>query len=136
MNIQEQRRKMAAYWMNKAEESLETAKLLLSKGHISFCTNRLYYAVFYAVSAVLIIRGTAYSKHSAVRSAFHRYFIKSGEIPKHFSEFYDQLFYDRQEADYSVFAEFDSDVINNEIIMAEEFIIVFRNILKQEESGF
>jgi uncharacterized protein (UPF0332 family) len=72
MSNQEHCQKIAGYWMEKAEESLESARLEYSQGHFGFCINRLYYAAFYAVSAVLAARGLKYGKHAAVRASLHR----------------------------------------------------------------
>ncbi len=68
---------LAKYWMKKARKSLETAKHEYSRKNIDFCVNRLYYAAFYAVSLLLIIEGKSYKKHSAVRVALHRDFVKN-----------------------------------------------------------
>ncbi|MFW5981636.1 MAG: HEPN domain-containing protein [Halanaerobiaceae bacterium] len=75
------RLELAKYWMGKAWNSFDTAKHEFNRDNIDFCVNRLYYAVFYAVSSVLIIKGKSYKKHSAVRVALHREFVKSGIIP-------------------------------------------------------
>jgi len=42
------------------------------------CVNRLYYACFYAVSALLIQQGLSSSKHTGVRSLFNRHYVKTG----------------------------------------------------------
>jgi len=75
MNPLDQRHEIARYWMEKAKESLDSARLECEKEHLGFCLNRLHYAVFYAVSSVLASRGLKYGKHSAVRSALHRDFV-------------------------------------------------------------
>jgi uncharacterized protein (UPF0332 family) len=50
------RLELAKYWMEKAHKSLEAAKHEFDH-NIDFCVNRLYYAAFYAASALLIIKG-------------------------------------------------------------------------------
>jgi hypothetical protein len=42
------------YWLEKAEESLASAHREFEAGSFSFAMNRLYYAAFYAVSALLM----------------------------------------------------------------------------------
>lgn len=42
-----------------------------------------YYAMFYLAEALLLGKGMAFSKHSAVHAAFGREFAKTGEIPAH-----------------------------------------------------
>ncbi|MEW6172453.1 MAG: HEPN domain-containing protein [Bacillota bacterium] len=43
--------------MGKAEESLKSARSELEAGRLSFAVNRLYYVLFYLVTAALSARG-------------------------------------------------------------------------------
>lgn len=86
-----------------------------------FAMNRVYYAAFYAVSAALLERGASFKKHSGVRSAFHREFIKSGTLNTEWSKFYDRLFEDRQESDYIALTTFDHTYVENQINQCAEF---------------
>ena len=38
--------------------------------------NRIYYSMFYAVQALLILKGSTFSKHGQVKGFFNREFIK------------------------------------------------------------
>ena len=78
MNDQQQRTKMVLHWWNKAEKSIESARREIAAGEYDFAINRLYYALFYSVMAALLERGLSFKKHSGVRAAFHREFIKKG----------------------------------------------------------
>jgi hypothetical protein len=46
---------LVTYRLERARQSLEEAMLLLEAGHANAYVNRLYYACFYAVSALLLI---------------------------------------------------------------------------------
>lgn len=133
MNNQEQRREIASYWIEKAKESFRSAQLEYSQGHLSFCVNRLYYAVFYAVSAVLALRGLKYGKHSAVRAFLHRDFVKTGIASEEMGKLFDRLFYDRQKADYTAFTSFDPEIVKEQIKQVEAFITIFQDILNKEQ---
>jgi len=63
--------------------------------------------LFYAVSALLLEEGHKFTKHSGVRAAFNREFVKSGRFSRADGELYNRLFRDRQKGDYVAFAEFD-----------------------------
>jgi len=67
--------------MTPERQTLEEAKLMFEARHINACVNRLYYACFYALSALLLIRNISTSKHSYVRSLLHRDYVKSGQVP-------------------------------------------------------
>jgi len=88
------------YRMERAEESLCAAELLGDAGHWNDFVNRLYYACFYAVSALLLTHGHSSSKHSGIRSLFMRHCIKTGLIPAELGKTYTRLFDCRQTSDY------------------------------------
>jgi uncharacterized protein (UPF0332 family) len=47
---------------------LQEARGMLDSGHTNTAVNRMYYACFYAVTALLLIEGLHSAKHSRVRS--------------------------------------------------------------------
>ena len=53
MSVQEHRRNLVQYWLQKANESVASAKSEIEAGRLSFTVNRLYYALFYAVTGAL-----------------------------------------------------------------------------------
>ena len=59
------------YKLNRAEETLAEAKLMIQSNHPYGATNRIYYACFYAVTALLLTRNLSSSKHSGVVSLFN-----------------------------------------------------------------
>ena len=68
------------YRLERAHETLEEARILLEQEHANTYVNRLYYACFYAVSALLLTKGLSSAKHSGIRSFFHQNFVKSGLV--------------------------------------------------------
>jgi hypothetical protein len=78
MNEEKNLKTVVQYWIEKAEDSLEAAEDELEAGRLSFSVNRIYYAFFYSVSAILLQLKLKFSKHSGVRSAFHQYLVKPG----------------------------------------------------------
>jgi len=99
------------YRCEEAIEALEDAELLIDSKRYRSATNRLYYAAFYSVLAVLLTKRLQYSKHSAVISFFDKEFIKTGILPKEYSRALHQAFYERQQDDYMPFVEFDAETI-------------------------
>jgi uncharacterized protein (UPF0332 family) len=55
------------YRLERASGALAEARMMLDAGHLHATVNRLYYASFYALSALLLTEGMASSKHSGVR---------------------------------------------------------------------
>lgn len=134
MNMREERLALAGYWMEKADESLRAAKVLLDADITGASMSRLYYAVFYAASALFAAKGIQYGKHSAVQSAVHRDLVKPGIIPKDLGALYDRMFNARQESDYKAFAEFSVEDVTAELVEVERFIQRFHTLLAEEKA--
>lgn len=117
-----ERQTLVGYRMERARETLEEAKLLLDAGHGNACVNRLYYACFYAVSALLLTRNISTSKHSQVRIALHRDYVKPGHISQEMGKHYDSLFNSRHEGDYADFAIFEAEQVRPWLEPTQSFI--------------
>jgi uncharacterized protein (UPF0332 family) len=115
------------YRLEKANQTLEDAKLLANAKRWNPCVNRLYYACFYAVSALLAKNDFSSSKHTGIRSLFNLNFVKTGVISKETAETYNDLFDRRQEGDYADFVVFREDQVLPRIAKTDNFIkaIVF-----------
>jgi uncharacterized protein (UPF0332 family) len=77
MTAESQRSDTIKSWWSKALESMASARREFEADSYAFAMNRLYYAAFYAVSAVLLGRHESFRKHSGVRAAFHRELIQN-----------------------------------------------------------
>ena len=110
------------YRIQRAQEALDEAKILFDGGHLNGYVNRLYYACFYAVSALLLTRNLSTSKHGYLRSLMHREFVKTGLISKELGNFFDDLFDSRQEGDYSDLVSFKREHVAPWLQRAQEFV--------------
>ena len=118
------------YWWDKALESLAAARRELAADAYTFAINRAYYALFYAVSALLLEEGRRFSKHTGVRAAFNRDIVKPGRLSRKHGDLYNQLFRDRQEGDYVEFTRFDIPYVQEKIEVCAEFLAELRPLLK------
>jgi uncharacterized protein (UPF0332 family) len=66
------------YRLERARETFEEALLMQREGHWNACANRLYYACFYAVTALIAKKGLDSSKHGGVKTLFNKHFVKTG----------------------------------------------------------
>jgi uncharacterized protein (UPF0332 family) len=130
MNEDDARKTLIALWLEKAEESLVSAKLELNAGHINFAINRLYYACFYAVTALLLQDNKQFTRHSAVKSEFNRTYIKTSRIDVKWNKFYQKLFDDRQESDYIPTAAFEEPDVSARIQQTREFIDLINGLIE------
>jgi uncharacterized protein (UPF0332 family) len=88
------------YRLEQADEALDSAQLLLERGNYRSVVNRTYYAMFYAILALLAPTKQQTSKHTWVMTLFDRDFVKLGVFEKEFSHWLHEAFDLRQLADY------------------------------------
>ncbi|MDE6299766.1 MAG: HEPN domain-containing protein [Muribaculaceae bacterium] len=62
--------------------------------------NRLYYACYYIVVALLLKKGIAVKTHAGVRTMFSLHFVKEGIVSSDSGKFYHSLFDLRHLSDY------------------------------------
>ncbi len=113
---------VVSYWIEKANDSLSAAQDDLKAGRFSFSVNRIYYACFYAVSAVLLQKGLRFKKHSGVRAAFHKHIVKTRLISREHGQFYDEIFEARQRGDYIELVHFEKGQVEKWLKQASEFV--------------
>ena len=94
---------LSKYRFSKAQDNLETAKVLLGLGKLEDSINRSYYAIFQAMRSVTILDNFDSSKHSGIISYFNLHYVKSGIFDKDTSDAINTAFKLRQKADYQDF---------------------------------
>ena len=119
------------YKLERSDETLEEAKIMLGSSHLFGAANRIYYACFYAVSALLLSKDLSSPKHSGVLSLFNRHFVKTGLIPVELGKFYSRLFDTRIESDYADLVTIDLKEIQDNLKTAEIFIPAVKSLIKE-----
>lgn len=115
-------RDYARYLLTRACESLEDAALLLKNDRLHSAVNRLYYACFYAVSALLQTKGMSSAKHAGVLSLLDRHWVKTGAVPVAMSRFYRDLFSQRLDSDYGDKVTFERHDVQAWCGQAQQFV--------------
>ena len=125
-------KELVSYRLQRARETLADARILADASRWNPCVNRLYYACFYAVSALLVQGGLSSSKHTGLRSLFNRHFVKTNKVPKEKARIFNDLFERRQEGDYMDFVSFEESQVLPWLPEAEAFV---ENIAVLVEKG-
>jgi uncharacterized protein (UPF0332 family) len=115
--------------LQRARETLEEARLLAEMKHWNAAVNRLYYACFYAVSALLASRMMSASKHSQVRSLLSLHFVKTGLMSKDQAQLFNTLYDLRQESDYQDFFSADPQHVIPWLDDVSEFLQSVRDLI-------
>lgn len=111
------------YRLKEAEDSIKEAEVLLREGmSMRAVMNRLYYAMFYTVLALLQEKELGTSKHSGAISLFDREFIKTGVFGNDMSKTLHRAFELRQKGDYMEQVEVTEDDVNEMLPKTKDFV--------------
>jgi uncharacterized protein len=120
------------YRLEKARETYEVAKLLVANEAWNSAINRLYYAAYYAVSALLVQSGILTKTHSGVKTQFLLHYIKSGKIELDHGKVYADLFDWRQKGDYGDFFDFTEEDVLSVLKPTERLIAEVKTLIEKE----
>jgi uncharacterized protein (UPF0332 family) len=117
-----QLRALLDYRLDQADSALKASRTLVEARLWRDSVNRAYYAAFYAVLALLALKGLGTSKHSGAISLFDREFVKPGLLPKALSSTLHHAFDMRQEADYEERAQIEEADALDALTQAAAFV--------------
>ncbi|MCK5102047.1 MAG: HEPN domain-containing protein [Cyclobacteriaceae bacterium] len=100
------------YRFKRALESFEDVLILSEKERLNAAINRLYYAGFYAVTALLLKKNIETRSHDGVRTQFGLQFVKTGIIDKKYGKLFSKLFDYRQVGDYGDLYDYNENIIS------------------------
>jgi len=129
---EQQKRNLVLYKVNKAKETLNEIEVHLQNEFWNTAVNRLYYACFYAVTALLIDKGLYTKTHTGTKQLFGLHFVKTGVITKEAGEFYTDIFDQRQTGDYEDFFFFVKDDVMALLPPARDLIATIEQILLKQ----
>lgn len=96
----DERYALVTYRMEKAHTTMDQLKNIVPFGYWDMIANRLYYAAYYAVSALLLQAGYSVQTHHGIIQLLGLHFIKTGILASDHGTLYGQLFSLRQTGDY------------------------------------
>lgn len=122
------------YRIKQAEESLGDAKALLNGGRSPrSIINRSYYAMFYAVLALLQKIGKVPRKHSGAISLFDTEYVMKDLFPRELSRDLHDIFNLRQVSDYQVIDPVTLDDAQTALKRSESFVEAVRKHLMPKD---
>jgi uncharacterized protein (UPF0332 family) len=127
-------RELVKYRIEQADESLEAARLLHGKGLERPSLNRAYYAMFYAVLALLATLKRETSKHSGAIALFDLEYVKPGIFSKDLSKWLHEAFEFRQRSDYTSGFQISSEEVEKVLENARSFVAEVKILLAKDLS--
>jgi len=114
--------------LERADDCIADAELLLGASRFGAAVNRAYYAMFHAATAALLQRGIKRRSHQGVVAAFGQTFVKPGTIDAKFHKYFTKAFSLRQESDYQPVVRLVDETTREVLGWAREFVVVCRKL--------
>ena len=121
----------SSYRIQKAKDTIVEVEIHIQNEFWNTAINRMYYACFYAVSALLAKHGIETSSHKGIRQLFGKMFVKTGKFDKNLAKHYTDLFEKRHKGDYNDFFDFDKETVIRLLPISKEFIRVIEDLINK-----
>ena len=121
----EHKEELIKYRLERCKSAIEEAKISIDMNKLHLAENRIYYAIYYVVSALSLKNDYSTSKHSSLQGWFNKNFVNTGIISKELGKIYSNAFENRQESDYEDMVEFEIDDVKKDY---ENMLLFVENI--------
>ncbi len=128
----EEKRAVVAYRLDKANKTLDDAKKVIELELWATAANRLYYAAYYAVSALLLVNGLNAKTHDGIIRLFNMHYIKTEKIDLELGRQYNRLFTMRITGDYGDCFDLQEADVKPLLEPAEQLVTKITSLVQQE----
>lgn len=131
MLTEEEKKALISNKIRRSRETWVEAKGIMESKYWYAAANRMYYACYYMVSALLMKHGHSAHTHGGAISLFGQNFVKTGIISSELGKFYSQLFELRQTGDYDDWKVVTENDIMPLVPTAEVFLDTLENLIME-----
>jgi uncharacterized protein (UPF0332 family) len=127
---EKEREEIVKIRLEKANNTFAEVPIQIENKFYRTAANRLYYACYYAVTALLINDGYEAHTHSGVKTLLGLHYITQKKIDNLFGKMYRQLFNLRQTGDYEDWGNIEEEDVKPFLELAGKFITEIENLIK------
>jgi len=125
MMDEKDRDSLIAYRLQQACDTIELAKFLVSCEKLAIAVNRIYYGMYYALTALALENKFETSKHGQLIGWFNKAYIASKKIDSKYGKILRNAFQNRTKGDCDAFVDFYKDDVE---VMLSEMVIFIEEI--------
>lgn len=116
------RETLIKYRIEKAESTIKDVEFLIKNDKFEISVTRIYYGIFYILSALALKYNFNTSKHQQLIGWFNQTFVKEGVLDKKYGRIVHKAYDKRSKSDYGDFVEFSRDEVEELFNEMKEFI--------------
>lgn len=125
----EDRYNLIEYRLQRASETIAEAQYNADGGYFNTAVNRLYYAAYYAASALMLANGITATSHAGIKTMLSLQFVRTGLLDVEHGKTFLTLFENRQSGDYEDFIYCDLNLFNQLLPRTKDFIDAIRDLV-------
>ena len=129
---EEDREQLIAINIQKSHQAIKEAELLSKNDFSIGALNRIYYGVFYIISALALKKHYRTSKHSQLIGWFNKNYVRNLKVSREIGKFVYKSFEQRMESDYNPLSKFTIQEISNDIERMKQAIKEIEKIVMSD----
>ena len=131
----EERKLLVELEIERANKLVDQFSILENAELWDTLANRVYYAVFHAVTALLIKNGLHAGSHQGVSVLFNKHFVKENLVNEKYGRLLARLENMREKSDYTCLFETTKEEVIPMIPQAKEMISIIESIINSDTNS-
>jgi uncharacterized protein (UPF0332 family) len=126
-----ERQSLIAYRLEQSKETIELARFLIDSERLNIAVNRIYYGMYYSVTALALKWNFETSKHGQLIGWFNKEFVATQKLDIKFGKILRNAFQNRTKGDYDAFVEFSIEEVGIMFVEMVEFVHEIEKLLQE-----
>ena len=110
---------------------MDLSRFLIDSDKYVVAVNRIYYGLYYSVTALAIKHRFETSKHGQLIGWFNKEFVASGRLDKRFGKILRNAYQNRTKGDYDAFVDFTSEEVETMHSEMIDFVEAIEILIKE-----
>jgi uncharacterized protein (UPF0332 family) len=122
---------LVEYRLNQAFETIELTEFLVSNDKLVIAVNRIYYGMYYALTALALRNKFETSKHGQIIGWFNKEYVSSKKVDSKFGKILRNAYQNRTKGDYDAFVNFTKIEVETMLVEMSCFIKEIKRLLEK-----
>jgi uncharacterized protein (UPF0332 family) len=130
---EEERSTLVNLYLSKCDETLNDARLTRDQGRWNASANRLYYALFHAITALFVSDGIPVHSHNGMKIKFGKEYVLTGLATDEEGKLLSKMETMRERADYDATFTATEALINERFDQVEKMILHIKVLIDRNK---
>jgi uncharacterized protein (UPF0332 family) len=118
------------YRISQAVDTIELSRFLIISDKLPVAVNRIYYGMYYSLTALALKHKFETSKHHQLLGWFNKEFVAAGIVDTKYGKIIRNAYQTRRKGDYDAFVIFTTEEVESMLSDLIEFINEIKRVIK------